>query len=143
MKLRLRLLKERTLFIELRTIPKRDWILGLIIYLVWKTFTNPKSCRQNLSVPAKRHIEDNQGQNCSIVANYSVGSAKLSIVDHKHPDSKYEDSGDGIKDNFQDQYNQTVSWKSIFFVCIPWKYMIFYKYVSWLITDYWCISCSS
>ena len=125
MKLRLRLLKERTLFIELRTIPKHDLILALTIHPVWHFFTNPKSWREYLSVPAKKQIEDNQGHNCSIVANYSVGSAKLSVVDHKHPDSKYEDSGDGIKDNFQDQCNQTASWKSIFLVCIPLKCMIF------------------
>ena len=119
MKLRLRLLKERTLFIELRTIPKHDLILALTIYPVQQIFTNPKSWRENLSVPAKKQIEDNQGQNCSIVANYSVGSAKLSIVDHKHPDSKYENSGDGIKYDFHDQKNQTVGWKSIFLVWIP------------------------
>ena len=102
----------------MRTIPKHDLLLALTIYPVQQIFTNPKSWRENLSVPAKKHIEDNQGQNCSIVANYSVGSAKLSVVDHKHPDSKYEDSGDGIKDDFQDQHNQTRRWKCILFICI-------------------------
>ena len=55
--------------------------------------TNPESPRAIVCVPSEQKIVYNQNQDSGIVDNDCVDGAEVALVQHKHPNSKDQNSG--------------------------------------------------